>query len=654
MARHPSPLISLPAELQIKVVEELYEDPPCPYEDPLAKDAFLEHVKAVRLTCKALKAAATDIFLKTWFSHRSIVLERKSLLNFYQIATTSPFNRRIVQLDVAVYEFRPELAQDFTVFLARMEKEARDESCFLRHDRVKEHFLGDAERASDWPNARAAYAAYKNHVDNQAELYDRFAHVRLLARSLKAFSGLGSLRTISVNGAQSPLTGAWTSGILQECGISLLHKEKIALHPATLGTVIRAMACSEVELCTLVTAGLNVSALQLPPPQRRRFSKVGLSHLHNLSLRLLDPKLFPSESSSALFRSGLLARFIQHARNLANLSIEFYNQPYDVPLAKLLGRRIEKLESLSLGGLAYHAQDLIEWLTENSSKLEHLQLDYSSLISGTWREVFRKMRSNLDLKSVYFHFLADDEESIHITGENVNDFILKKSSKVDWDTMESKALPQNVGDLAGLFSVVVNSQPTHHHHHHHNHNHQHHHNHQHGQNGADHAPEGNGHSPNEAHEAPVTAGPAPPPGHPSGAQVETQANNSAPGTTSSQSETTGPAVGAPGNAGGITNGTLSLPMPPPQVISAMQDLFQSALGVSLDFLDDFDDGDEDDLSDSFDDDDNEEFDDEEASDDDSETEGDEDSDIIDEQDEDGYMTDDSEADALVDKITSEL
>lgn len=227
MARHPSPLISLPAELQIKVVEELYEDPPCPYEDPLAKDAFLEHIKAVRLTCKALKAAATDVFLKTWFSHRSIVLERKSLLNFYQIATTSPFNRRIVQLDVAVYEFRPELAQDFTVFLARMEKEARDESCFLRHDRAKEHFLGDAERASDWPNARAAYATYKRHVDDQAELYDRFAHVHLLARSLKAFSGLGSLRTISVNGAQSPLTGAWTSGILQECGISLLHKSVV-------------------------------------------------------------------------------------------------------------------------------------------------------------------------------------------------------------------------------------------------------------------------------------------------------------------------------------------------------------------------------------------------------------------------------------------
>ncbi|KAL0264401.1 hypothetical protein SLS55_000351 [Diplodia seriata] len=590
MARRPSPLLSLPAELQIKVVEELYEDPPCPYEDPLAKDTFLEHIRTVRLTCKSLKAAATDTFLKTWFSHRSIVLERKSLLNFYQIATTSPFNRRIAQLDVAAYEFRPELAKDFTVFLSRMEKEARDESCFLRHDRVKEHFLGDAERAADWPNARAAYDAYKRHADDQIKLFDRFAHIRLLARALKAFSGLGSLRTISVNGAQSPLTGAWTSGILQECGISLLHKEKIALHSVTMGSVIRAMALSEVELCTLVTAGLNAGALQLSTPQRRRFGNVGLGHLHNLSLRLLDPKLFPSEAGSALFRSGLLSRFVQQVRNLTNLSIEFYNQPYDVPLAKLLGRRIEKLESLSLGGLAYHAHDLVEWLTENGSKLEHLQLDYSSLITGTWRDVFRKMRSNLDLKSVYFHFLADDEESIHITGENVNNFILKKSSKVDWDTMESRKLPHNMGDLAGLFSVVGNSAASE--------------------------------------------------------------------TTASSSNAPGPADGAPGSIDGTTNGTLPpMPVPPPHVISAMQDLFQSALGVSLDFLDDLDDADDADLSDSFDDDDNEEFNDEEVSDDDSDTEDDDESDIVDEQDEqddDGYMTDDSVAEAIVGGIISEL
>ncbi|KAL1645431.1 hypothetical protein SLS58_003738 [Diplodia intermedia] len=621
MAHRPSPLLSLPAELQIKVVEELYEDPPCPYEDPLAKDTFLEHIKTVRLTCKSLKAAATDTFLKTWFSHRSIVLERKSLLNFYQIATTSPFNRRIAQLDVAAYEFRSELAQDFTVFLSRMEKEARDESCFLRHDRVKEHFLGDAERAADWPNARAAYDAYKRHTDDQIKLFDRFAHIRLLARALKAFSGLGSLRTISVNGAQSPLTGAWTSGILQECGISLLHKEKIALHSVTMGSVIRAMALSEVELCTLVTAGLNAGALQLSIPQRHRFGNVGLGHLHNLSLRLLDPKLFPSEAGSALFRSGLLSRFVQQVRNLTNLSIEFYNQPYDVPLAKLLGRRIEKLESLSLGGLAYHAHDLVEWLTENGSKLEHLQLDYSSLITGTWRDVFRKMRSNLDLKSVYFHFLADDEESIHITGESVNNFILKKSSKVDWDTMESRKLPHNMGDLAGLFSVV---------------------------HGADNAPGGNGHIHDQAHGTPVAAGPAPPPGHPSATQVETQGNNAAFETTASSSN-------APGPADGTANGTLPpMPVPPPHVISAMQDLFQSALGVSLDFLDDLDDGDDDDLSDSFDDDDNEEFNDEEVSDDDSDTEDDDESDVVDEQDDDGYMTDDSVAEALVGGIISEL
>ncbi|OJD35455.1 protein transport inhibitor response 1 [Diplodia corticola] len=652
MARHASPLLSLPAELQIKVVEELYEDPSCPYENPLAKDVFLEHIKSVRLTCKSLKAAAADTFLKTWFSHRSIVLERKSLLNFYHIATTSPFNRRIAQLDIAVYEFRSELVQSFTVFLARMEKEARDESCFLRHDRVKEHFLGDAERAADWPNARAAYSAYKKQVDDQARLYDHFAHIRLLARSLQAFDGLGSLRTISINGAQSPLTGAWTSGILQKCGISLLHKEKVALHSVTMGSVIRAMALSEVEPCTLVTAGLNASALQLSAPQRYRFGKIGFGHLHNLSLRLLDPKLFPSESGSALFRSGLLSRFIQQVQNLTNLSIEFYNQPYDVPLAKFLGRRIEKLESLSLGGLAYHAHDLVDWLTENGSKLEHLQLDYSSLVTGTWREVFRKMRSNLDLKSVYFHFLADDEESIHITGENVNSFILKKSTKVDWDTMESRKLPHTMGDLAGLFSVVVNSQPTQHHHHHHNH--QHHQHHHHGQNGADNAPNGHGHSHDQAHGAPVVAGPAPPLGHPSTTQAETQDYSVASGTTSSPNDAPDSADGTPGGAGGPAGGTLPLPVPPPHMISAMQDLFQSALGVSLDFLDDFDDGEDDDLSDSFDDDDdNEEFNDEVSSID-SEPEDDEESDVVEEQDDDGYMTDDSVAEALVDEIISEL
>lgn len=224
MLQPVSLLLSLPAELQIKVVEELYEAPPCPYDDPLARDAFLENIKAVRLSCKALTAAASDLFLKTWFSHRSIVLERKSLLDLYQIATTAPFNARITQIEVAVYEFLPELGHSFDIFRSRMEKETRDETCFLRHDRVKDYFLSDSERKADWPHARAAYNAYKKHLQEQTELYRRFLHVRLLARSLKALSGLGGLRTISVNGAQSPLTGAWTAGILQKCAISLLHR----------------------------------------------------------------------------------------------------------------------------------------------------------------------------------------------------------------------------------------------------------------------------------------------------------------------------------------------------------------------------------------------------------------------------------------------
>ncbi|KKY24643.1 hypothetical protein UCDDS831_g02261 [Diplodia seriata] len=597
MARRPSPLLSLPAELQIKVVEELYEDPPCPYEDPLAKDTFLEHIRTVRLTCKSLKAAATDTFLKTWFSHRSIVLERKSLLNFYQIATTSPFNRRIAQLDVAAYEFRPELAKDFTVFLSRMEKEARDESCFLRHDRVKEHFLGDAERAADWPNARAAYDAYKRHADDQIKLFDRFAHIRLLARALKAFSGLGSLRTISVNGAQSPLTGAWTSGILQECGISLLHKEKIALHSVTMGSVIRAMALSEVELCTLVTAGLNAGALQLSTPQRRRFGNVGLGHLHNLSLRLLDPKLFPSEAGSALFRSGLLSRFVQQVRNLTNLSIEFYNQPYDVPLAKLLGRRIEKLESLSLGGLAYHAHDLVEWLTENGSKLEHLQLDYSSLITGTWRDVFRKMRSNLDLKSVYFHFLADDEESIHITASLHSIIITIITITTTISTITTTIMDSMVQIMLRVEMDTATIKPM------------------------------ELRSPQVLLRLRAT--------HP---LLKLRHRATAPHP--------------------------KLPLHQAMRLAQLMELLEvlmalptSALGVSLDFLDDLDDADDADLSDSFDDDDNEEFNDEEVSDDDSDTEDDDESDIVDEQDEqddDGYMTDDSVAEAIVGGIISEL
>lgn len=222
MCHRPSLLVALPAELQIKVVEELFEHHACPYEEPLAKDTFLEDIKAVRLTCKSLNAAASDIFLKTWFSHRSIIFERKSLLNLYKIATTPPFNKRLVQVEVAVYEFLPELCSDFKTFHDRMEKEARDESCFLRHDHIKEHFLGDHERNANWPRARAAHEAYKKYASDQAELYSRFLHVRLLARAFKALSGI--IRTISVNGAQSPLTGAWTRGILQECGISLLNK----------------------------------------------------------------------------------------------------------------------------------------------------------------------------------------------------------------------------------------------------------------------------------------------------------------------------------------------------------------------------------------------------------------------------------------------
>ncbi|GME27085.1 Protein transport inhibitor response 1 [Neofusicoccum parvum] len=659
MCHHPSPLVSLPAELQIKVVEELYTSPPCPYEDPLAEDAFLENIKAVRLTCKSLNAAASDVFLKTWFSHRSIVFERKSLLNLYRIATTPPFNKRIAQIDVAAYEFRPELGADFKVFLSRMEREARDESCFLRHDSVKEHFLGDVERKADWPRARSAYAIYKKYADDQAELHQSFVHIRLLARILTALNG--TLRTISVNGAQSPLTGAWSSGILRDCGISLLNREKVSLHSATMAAVIRAMHLSRIDVCSLVASGLNVSALELSLPQRRRFNEVGLSHLHHLSLRLLDPKNFPSETNSALFRSGLLGHFIQRAQNLTHLSVEFYNQPFDIPLSNLLGPRMEKLESLCLGGLTYHAQDLIEWLTENRSKLEHIQLDYSSLITGNWRDTFRMMRSNLDLKSVYFHFLADDEESIHITGENVNNFILKKSTKVDWETMESKKLPRNMGDLAGLFSVVVNNHPHHHNHHHH------HHNHGHGQNDTGSPPEpidtGNH---DQTEEESVTAGPAPPPDHPSSNEAEAQQNGVVagpappPGHPASNpiDQTPAPTTPTPGHGVNALNGSLTLPMPPPHVMNAMQDLFESALGVSLDFIDDLDE-DEDDLSDSslLDDDD---FNDEDESEDDSETEEDDEEDIPDDEvgydreGHDGYETDDPSAEAIVDQIIKDL
>lgn len=668
MAQPPSPLVSLPAELQIKIVEELYENAPCPYEDPLARDAFLQNIKAVRLTCKALRAAASDVFLKTWFSHRCVVLERKSLLDLFQIATTSPFNTRMTQIDVAVYEFLPELGENFESFRFRMEKETRDESCFLRHDRVKDYFLSDAERKADWPNARAAYRAYRKYIEDQAELYQNFLHVRLLARSLKALSRLGELRIISVNGSQSPLTGAWTSGILQKCGISLLHKsvshqhpaallsiltrrrEKIALYPTTMASVIRAMHLSDVEVCTLTAAGLSISALQLSAPQRQRLSKVGLGHLHNLSLRLMDSKLFPSETSSALLRSGLLSRFIKQAHNLMNLSIEFCNQPWDIPLARLLGPRVEKLENLSLGGLAFHAQDLMEWLTANSEKLDYLQLDYSSLITGTWREVFRKMRSNLNLKSVYFHFLADDDESIHITGENVNDFILKKSSNVDWDTMDSKKLPRNMGDLAGLLSVVVNGNPGHHHHHY---------NHHPATDGPDAATGTHENNQNQVQAVPVATGPTDQPDHASYSEAAAQNNHATAGPApppGHPANLTGPNSGHTAN---ITHGTLTLPISPPDVMNAMQDLFQSALGVSLDFMDDLDEEDNNDLSDSFEDgdDDGDDFDDEdEDEDDDSETE-DESSGILEEdirKDDDGYQTDDSVAEAILDQMMKEL
>lgn len=472
-----------------------------------------------------------------------------------------------------------------------------------------------------------------------------------------------------------------------------------------MNAVLRAIHISETDFCSLVANGLNVSAMQLSLPQRQRFSEIGFSHLHNINLRLLDPKTFPSETNAAVFRSGLLRNFIQQAHNLMNLGIEFYNNPYDISLDKLLGCRIEKLESLSLGGMTFHAQDLIEWLTENKSKLEHLQIDYSSLITGTWRDVFRKMRSNLDLKTVYFHFLADDEESIHVTGENVNNFILKKSPKVDWETMDSKILPRNMADLAGLFSVVVNSHP-HHHHPHHPHHHQHHHNHQHGAHGAgptagpDNAnnqdqaqvnhpaagPAPPADHQNDVQETPVMAGPAPPPGHPPIAQNQALADYftaGMPGFPSSDQNGTqdssvvaGPALppGHPANQppvphhvplASMVNGDMTLPLPPPHLMNAMQNLFQNALGVTLDFLDNLEEEEEDELSDSLAVD-EEDFDDEEEAEDDSETEEDED-DVDDdhahvpraeegyaEEDDDGYETDDSRAEEMLDQMVKDL
>lgn len=69
-----------------------------------------------------------------------------------------------------------------------MEEETRDESCFLHHDRVRDHLLSDVERKADWPDTRAAYRADRKFIEDHAELYQMFLHARLL-RDRSVFGG---------------------------------------------------------------------------------------------------------------------------------------------------------------------------------------------------------------------------------------------------------------------------------------------------------------------------------------------------------------------------------------------------------------------------------------------------------------------------------
>ncbi|KAF2136829.1 uncharacterized protein K452DRAFT_322164 [Aplosporella prunicola CBS 121167] len=429
---------TLPTELRMQIVEALYEEPPNDIRPAAFKpNSFLDNIRSVRLASRSLNAAASDIFLKTFFHNRLVLLERKSLSRLYQIATTQPFSRYLQHIVVLAYQFYPAACETYDSFWLRMQTNAQSEYPWMSETGVFEQFTKDDEAKADYPKAKAAHKIYQECLEDQQNFYKDFAHVGLLARIIKELDS--TLQSVEVE-AHTPR--AYRSRIMREVPMPLTDEESETAHSQAVSTVVRAMHRSGGRgPCHFEVTGLSLNSIRLPAIQRSRFLQVNVKHLHSLHLFLAFPRGMSEADGSELQRelmNGFLSDFLATAPFLEDIHLHFPERlEFPVPFKALLGKRINKLKGLSLLGISVHFQELARFLTTHK-QLERLRLDDILLRSGTWRGIFKLLhKGDFPGLSVFEgHNLVDKHALIHLPGDNVTSYVLNETDEVDWKTME--------------------------------------------------------------------------------------------------------------------------------------------------------------------------------------------------------------------------
>lgn len=422
---------TLPVELLVRVIEELWEDKPdnvlpCA-PSPLDRDSLLQNLKSVRLVNNVFKAAAFRVFRDAFFTKRTIVMDKRSLTKLMDL-TASDLGNKLDTLIISTYQFLPSICESKVAFEKHIRKHKNTEHTYLKQ--IGDEF--DAKRIA------VALKAYRRYLKEQGIMRKTAADSAMLARAL------GNVR--------KSLMSVCITGFEPSCGSRAIARDVGVTHhvgdfPASIAkevvsVVVRAIYWSRIELCQLKFTCLSLGALQLSDGDYYHLKRSNI-HLHGMDLAVRQSE---NDDREAL-EDDALGTLIRTARHLTSLALRFPEfQPYPFALRSLVGTR-HMLTCLELEGLTVQRNDLFCTLIKLRHTLCSISLRTTFLRTGTWRKMFEWMHKTLALSDFAFHVIWDTDEELHTATASLKDYMTNVSDEFDWTDMKGEIKPSEIAVL---------------------------------------------------------------------------------------------------------------------------------------------------------------------------------------------------------------